>query len=151
MEYNSSKGLIHRNIAALNIVLFNNIIAKISDFGFCIHEDKPPVYQTASNQKLPIRWLALESLTEGIFSHKTDVWSFGNLMHEMFSFGQIPNANVNNGELIVFLQSGGRLEPPKNMRIELNGIMFSCWDRDREARPRFGKIEETLNELVEIT
>uniref|UniRef100_A0A914E6C0 Protein kinase domain-containing protein n=1 Tax=Acrobeloides nanus TaxID=290746 RepID=A0A914E6C0_9BILA len=151
MEYISSKGLIHRDIAARNILLFNSIVAKISDFGLCIHEDEPAVYRTASNLKLPIRWLALESLTEGIFSHKTDIWSFGILMHEMFSFGQIPYANVNNDELIVFLQSGGRLEPPKNMGIELSGVMFSCWDRDPEARPRFGKIEETLKELIKIT
>ena len=72
-------------------------------------------------------------------------------MHEMFSFGQISYANVNNDELIVFVQFGRRSESPKNMGIELSGVMFSCWDRDPEARPRFGKIEETLKELIEIT
>uniref|UniRef100_A0A914EI63 Protein kinase domain-containing protein n=1 Tax=Acrobeloides nanus TaxID=290746 RepID=A0A914EI63_9BILA len=105
------------------------------------HENVVCFNQSSWAQKLPIKWLALESLTNRMFSEKSDVWSFGVLMYEMFTFGQIPYASMNNDELLVFLQSNGRLERPVNMTEELCEIMYSCWIKDMEKRPNFAQLQ----------
>ena len=146
MCYIASKGLVHRDLAARNVILYeNNHIAKISDFGLCSSCDQTFSDQSSWTQKLPIKWLALESLTNRMFSEKSDVWSFGVLMYEMFTFGQIPYASMNNDELLVFLQSNGRLERPANMTDELCEIMYSCWIKDMEKRPNFAQLQDKFD------
>uniref|UniRef100_A0A914CXP0 Protein kinase domain-containing protein n=1 Tax=Acrobeloides nanus TaxID=290746 RepID=A0A914CXP0_9BILA len=104
-------------------------------------------YQTSLNKKLPIKWLSLEALLDRLFTEKSDVWSFGVLMYEMFSFGATPYETMNNDELVMFLQSGGRLERPANMDDVCYGIMLLCWNKDFRTRPGFMELEEKFGEL----
>uniref|UniRef100_A0A914CQ12 receptor protein-tyrosine kinase n=1 Tax=Acrobeloides nanus TaxID=290746 RepID=A0A914CQ12_9BILA len=145
MHYIALKGLVHCDLAARNVLLFNNNIAKISDFGLCIDLDEALMFSSSIGRKLPIKWLALEILLDREFSEKSDVWSFGVLMYEMFTFGKIPYATANNDELVMFLQSGGRLERPSNMDDVCYEIMMSCWIKDVENRPSFAELEEKFH------
>lgn len=143
MRYIASKNLVHRDLAARNVLLFSqHELVKISDFGLCCAQNEEPFTYQASAEKLPIKWLALESLTDKIFSEKSDVWSFGVLMHEMFTLGKTPYGSMNYDELLVFLQAGGRLEKPLAMDEELAEIVCSCWEKESEHRPYFKDLEE---------
>uniref|UniRef100_A0A914CZD0 receptor protein-tyrosine kinase n=1 Tax=Acrobeloides nanus TaxID=290746 RepID=A0A914CZD0_9BILA len=148
MQFTASKGLVHCDLAARNVLLFDNMVAKISDFGLCCSSDETFSYQASLNKKLPIKWLSLEALLDRLFTEKSDVWSFGVLMYEMFSFGATPYETMNNDELVMFLQSGGRLERPANIDDMCYGIMLLCWNKDYLARPRFMELEEKFGELI---
>uniref|UniRef100_A0A914E0L9 receptor protein-tyrosine kinase n=1 Tax=Acrobeloides nanus TaxID=290746 RepID=A0A914E0L9_9BILA len=148
MQFTASKGLVHCDLAARNVLLFDNMVAKISDFGLCCSSDETFSYQASLHKKLPIKWLSLEALLDRLFTEKSDVWSFGVLMHEMFSFGATPYETMNNDELVMFLQSGGRLERPANMDDVCYGIMLPCWNKDYLARPGFMELEEKFGELI---
>uniref|UniRef100_A0A914D3B8 receptor protein-tyrosine kinase n=1 Tax=Acrobeloides nanus TaxID=290746 RepID=A0A914D3B8_9BILA len=149
MHYIALKGLVHCDLAARNVLLFKNNIAKISDFGLCIDLDEAFMFSSSIGRKLPIKWLAFEILLDREFSEKSDVWSFGVLMYEMFTFGKIPYATTNNDELVMFLQSGGRLERPLNIHDVCYEIMMSCWIKDVKNRPNFGELEEKFHQLVD--
>uniref|UniRef100_A0A914C4I1 Protein kinase domain-containing protein n=1 Tax=Acrobeloides nanus TaxID=290746 RepID=A0A914C4I1_9BILA len=149
MQYIASKGLVHRDLAARNVLLFANSTAKISDFGLCCSIDESLTERSTLSLKLPIKWLSLEALIDRIFSEKSDVWSFGVLMYEVFTFGEIPYATMNNDELVMFLKSGARLELPNNMDVGLYEIMLSCWREDLKERPTFVELEEKLHGYID--
>ena len=149
MQYLASKSLAHNDLAARNILLFENFFAKISDFGLCCSLDDTLPYDPYENKKFPIKWLPLEALIDKIFGEKSDVWSFGILMYEVFTCGKVPYENMNNDELIVFLQSGWRLERPENMDDICYGIMMSCWNKVPAERPSFMELEEKFCNYIE--
>jgi serine/threonine protein kinase len=91
----------------------------------------------------------LEALIDRIFSEKSDVWSFGVLMYEVFTFGGIPYAAMNNDELVMFLKSGARLELPNNKDVGLCEIMLSCWREDLKERPTFVELEEKFHGYID--
>lgn len=107
------------------------------------------VYQSLKSKKLPIKWLALESLTDQIFSEKSDVWSFGVLMYEMFTFGLSPYASMNNDEMLEFLRSGNRLACPETMPNGLYEIEQHCWLENPGERPTFTELEQQFRSLIE--
>uniref|UniRef100_A0A914DC56 Protein kinase domain-containing protein n=1 Tax=Acrobeloides nanus TaxID=290746 RepID=A0A914DC56_9BILA len=113
-----------------------------------ITKDETFSCQASLNKKLPIKWLSLEALLDRLFTEKSDVWSFGVLMYEMFSFGATPYETMNNDELVMFLQSGGRLERPANMDDVCYGIMLLCWNKDYLARPGFMELKEKFDEFI---
>ena len=145
MAYVASKFLVHRDLAARNVLIFDNFVAKISDFGLCCSLEE--AHQSTVSKKLPIKWLSIEVLTERCFSEKSDVWAFGVLMYEMFTFGTVPYETMNNDELVIFLQSGARLECPPNINNELCEIMLACWKKDPTQRPSFIELEQILLSL----
>jgi serine/threonine protein kinase len=149
MQYVASKNLIHRNLAARNILLCQNNVAKISDFGLCCTGDDSFIYQASLTKKLPIKWLSIEALTEHIFSEKSDVWSFGVLIYEVYTFGQIPYPTMSNEEMVEFLKSGQRLECPDGMSDDLYEIMRRCWMAMTEERPDFSQLEQDFHVLIE--
>lgn len=149
MQYIVSKGMVHRDLAARNILLFGSNIAKISDFGLCCKCDKTFTYKATSHKKLPIRWLSIEALTDHIFSEKSDVWSFGILMYEMFTLGQVPYASLCYDEMVELLKSGQRLEHPQDMPEELYKMAKKCWEESAQDRPNFTELEENFHAILE--
>jgi serine/threonine protein kinase len=150
MQYIASKKIIHRDLAARNVLMFGNFVAKISDFGLCCFMDESLTYVASTIENLPIKWLALESLTEKIFCEKSDVWAFGILMYEIFTFGQIPHATKNDEELLEFLQADNRLERPDGVNDTLYEIMVGCWHKEAESRISFRELEEKFHEFIDI-
>ncbi|KAE9547662.1 hypothetical protein FO519_009123 [Halicephalobus sp. NKZ332] len=149
MEKVASVGLIHRDLASRNILLTRTFEAKIADFGLCSTCDETFIYKAGLEKKLPIRWLSMEALTERVFSEFSDVWSFGILCHEVFSFGQIPYCNVEIGDLVDFLKSGKRLERLENIPENFWKIMESCWREERIERPTFSQLKGEIGIILE--
>src|SRR5687768_14107995 len=113
MTFIASKHIVHRDLAARNILLTDSFNAKISDFGLSFSTDAKNEDSSFLPKKLPIKWLSIEALVRKIFSEKSDVWAFGVLMYEVFSFGEVPYKNVIFEELIELLQSGQRAGCPE--------------------------------------
>uniref|UniRef100_A0A914CV32 Protein kinase domain-containing protein n=1 Tax=Acrobeloides nanus TaxID=290746 RepID=A0A914CV32_9BILA len=98
---------------------------------------------------MPIKWLAIESLVDRIFSEKSDVWAFGVLCYEVFSKGVTPYTALTNQEMMEFLQSGQRLPKPAETLDEIYEIMTSCWLKDSEERPNFSQLVGLLRVILE--
>lgn len=150
MQYIISRGLTHRDLAARNILLCENHLVKISDFGLCCNAGENLNYQLTIPKRLPMKWLPPEALTQRIFSEKSDVWSFGILMYEMYSLGKEPYGNMESREVLTFLNEGKRLERPEFMQEEkLEQMMKNCWEEDPVERPSFGMLSGTFRTVLE--
>ncbi|XGW03561.1 hypothetical protein V3C99_015053 [Haemonchus contortus] len=145
MQYLESEQVMHRDLAARNCLIGANDVCKISDFGLSLmghsHEEKQRL-------RLPIRWLAPETLLNCMFSSKSDVWSYGVLMFEVFSNGRLPYENIMDlrdlRKQIVF--EGLRLKPPAGMPLAESTIMMSCFEGNPAARPSFYELKHIYEE-----
>ncbi|XP_015789002.1 uncharacterized protein LOC107365937 [Tetranychus urticae] len=148
MEYISSKGIIHRDLAARNILMGNNKTCKIGDFGFSRKVTINQIYERKSEGRLPIRWMAPESLSDNVFTTQSDVWSFGILMWEIVTLGSTPYPGMSTKEVMRKVREGYRLEKPEHCKREIYNIMFYCWNKLPEDRPDFPEITKMLDNLV---
>lgn len=148
MEFLSSKGIIHRDLAARNVLVGENNVCKVADFGFARDVIGNHVYERKSEGRLPIRWMAPESLYDNIFTHKTDVWSFGVLMWEIVTLGSTPYPGMAAGEVMKKVRDGYRLEKPEHCKREVYNIIFYCWDKEPQERPTFTELVRMLDGLL---
>ncbi|PFX18599.1 Epidermal growth factor receptor [Stylophora pistillata] len=146
MRYLESQKLLHRDLAARNILVMREDLVKISDFGLSRLEE---YYKLQESHKVPIKWYALESLIEKRFTTKSDVWSFGVTMWEIFSFGDKPYKDVENRRLPEFLESGNRLPCPPKCSQKVYEVMRNCWIKDTSKRPSFFLLETTYLEKLQ--
>uniref|UniRef100_A0A915PKG8 receptor protein-tyrosine kinase n=1 Tax=Setaria digitata TaxID=48799 RepID=A0A915PKG8_9BILA len=146
MEYLSSIGCIHRDVAARNILVNAANICKIADFGFCRSSDT--FIYTDRIGRAHSRWMAPESLRSREYSTKTDVWSYGVLLYEIFSFGDVPYALVQTTEILNFLDSGARLSRPEYCPIDIYALMLQCWQDEPSLRPIFTEICSILQLIL---
>eukprot|EP00048_Salpingoeca_helianthica_P000662 m.43185 g.43185 ORF g.43185 m.43185 type:complete len:681 (-) comp10742_c0_seq2:331-2373(-) len=148
MEYLESKGFIHRDLAARNCLVGDNYWVKVADFGlarFVLDNE----YTASVGAKFPIKWSAPEVVGYSRFSTKSDVWSFGVAMWEIWSFGQIPYAAHRNHEIADLLTSGYRMPRPVDAPVHVYQIILSCWHQDPENRPTFAELSSRLKENKE--
>ncbi|KAG5892404.1 hypothetical protein JTB14_014754 [Gonioctena quinquepunctata] len=148
MEYLSENGIIHRDLAARNILITEEHTCKVADFGFARDVIASHVYERKSEGRLPIRWMAPESLYDNIFSVKSDVWSFGVLIWEVVTLGSTPYPGMSAVEVMKKVRDGYRLDKPEHCRRELYNIMYYCWDKDAKQRPTFTECIELLEKLL---
>lgn len=113
-EYLSSVRVVHRDLAARNVLMCENRTVKVADFGLSRDVYQDSIYTKRGTGKLPVKWLALESLTHQKYTTQSDVWSFGVVLWEIATLGGHPYSTVPTGHLIELLKSGYRMECPKN-------------------------------------
>ncbi|KAE8631359.1 hypothetical protein XENTR_v10001164 [Xenopus tropicalis] len=143
MEYLELKRLVHRDLAARNILVSEKGEAKISDFGL-----SKPQLQQDDLSRLPIKWTAPEALQNYKFSSRSDVWSFGVLLWEVYSYGRAPYPKMSVREVIEAVKKGYRMEAPENCPPMIYSIMKSCWEADPGKRPTFKKLKEKLETMM---
>ncbi|XP_022803821.1 tyrosine kinase receptor Cad96Ca-like [Stylophora pistillata] len=136
MSYLSRMKIVHRDLSARNVLVGDNKVCKISDFGLArgLRED---VYTRKTEARLPARWMPPESLLYGESSTKSDIWSYGIVMWEVFTIGESPYPGVKSGEIADLLQTGYRMPKPPHISQELYSIMANCWEEKPEERPTF--------------
>lgn len=145
MEFLSLKSVVHRDVACRNVLLADDLVVKIADFGLTrIVDGQSPYYHRSSTDLLPIRWMAPESLADNKYSTKSDVWSFGILMWEIFSFGDVPYCAVPVEDLHSRLRSGIRLAKPDQATDDIYRSMTKCWNFLPQDRPTFGELVKNL-------
>ncbi|XP_006157931.1 proto-oncogene tyrosine-protein kinase ROS isoform X2 [Tupaia chinensis] len=141
---------IHRDLAARNCLVSvkdytsPSRIVKIGDFGLARDIYKNDYYRKRGEGLLPVRWMAPESLMDGIFTTQSDVWSFGILIWEILTLGHQPYPAHSNLDVLNHVQTGGRLEPPRNCPDDLWNLMTQCWAQEPDQRPTFYSIQDQL-------
>uniref|UniRef100_A0A673C9L8 Tyrosine-protein kinase receptor n=1 Tax=Sphaeramia orbicularis TaxID=375764 RepID=A0A673C9L8_9TELE len=147
-RYLEENHFIHRDIAARNCLLTcpgPDRVAKIGDFGMARDIYRASYYRKGGRAMLPVKWMPPEAFMEGIFTCKTDTWSFGVLLWEILSLGYMPYPCKTNQEVLEFVTSGGRMDPPKGCPGPVYRIMTQCWQHCPEHRPNFSTILERIN------
>ncbi|KAI1304167.1 Vascular endothelial growth factor receptor 2 [Halotydeus destructor] len=151
MEYLASRKLIHRDLAARNVLLAEDNIVKICDFGLAKDCYKYDNYVKKGDGPLPVKWMAIESIRDKVFTIKSDVWSFAVLCWEFFTLGGNPYPGVEIDEIFYTkLKNGYRMEKPDYCPdFFYEDIMRHCWAAEPKERPDFTNLSETLGQLLE--
>ena len=143
MAYLEAKNCIHRDVAARNILVGENLICKVADFSLARVLVKD-IYKAHAEAKFPIKWTAPEAALYNRFSIKSDVWSFGILLHELITYGRFPYSGMNNAQVLEALQTGYRMPCPMGCPQQLYEIMRECWRDDAASRPTFEMLQQKL-------
>nr|XP_060618002.1 tyrosine-protein kinase SYK isoform X1 [Anolis sagrei ordinatus]XP_060618003.1 tyrosine-protein kinase SYK isoform X1 [Anolis sagrei ordinatus] len=144
MKYLEENNFVHRDLAARNVLLVTQHYAKISDFGLSKALGSNDYYKAERYGKWPVKWYAPECMNFFKFSSKSDVWSFGVLMWEAFSYGQKPYKGMKGGEVAQMLERGDRMECPPGCLPEVYELMKLCWTYNVDDRPTFSSVELRL-------
>ncbi|XP_077863726.1 fibroblast growth factor receptor 3-like [Saccoglossus kowalevskii] len=152
LEYMETLRIVHRDLACRNILLTEDYIAKIGDFGLSrdVYESgEYSLLQGAEGQgPLPLRWMPPELLNRGIFEPKSDVWSFGVVMWEIASLGETPFQTLPVFVFSKMLDDGTRLHKPNNCTNKAYILMYKCWLKHIESRPSPSTLLEELEEFL---
>ncbi|XP_055375144.1 tyrosine-protein kinase CSK [Condylostylus longicornis] len=146
MEYLEAKKVVHRDLAARNVLISENCVAKVSDFGLAREE----CYNLEVG-KLPIKWTAPEALKGGRFSNKSDMWSFGILLWEIYSFGRVPYPRIPLADVVKHVEVGYKMEAPEGCPPEIYEMMRQAWDLNPSKRPTFSELKVKLLQLKNTT
>uniref|UniRef100_A0A8K9XCN6 Vascular endothelial growth factor receptor 3 n=1 Tax=Oncorhynchus mykiss TaxID=8022 RepID=A0A8K9XCN6_ONCMY len=150
MEFLASRKCIHRDLAARNILLSENNVVKICDFGLARDIYKDPDYVRKGSARLPLKWMAPESIFDKVYTSQSDVWSFGVLLWEIFSLGASPYPGVQIDEdFCKRLKDGTRMRAPETASPEIYGIMLACWQGEPRERPPFQALVDILGDLLQ--
>ncbi|GFR88422.1 hepatocyte growth factor receptor, partial [Elysia marginata] len=147
MAYLSALKFVHRDLAARNCMLDSLHRAKVADFGLCRDIYEKGYYTSDNRKKLPIRWMAVESIEHGAYSTKSDVWSFGVVLWELTCRGVTPYPGVDGWDVINYLRKR-RLAPPFFCPDELYNMMMLCWAKDPDKRPDFYTLHADLMAMI---
>eukprot|EP00062_Callorhinchus_milii_P012589 gi/632959785/ref/XP_007895819.1/ PREDICTED: epidermal growth factor receptor isoform X2 [Callorhinchus milii] len=140
MGYLEERRLVHRDLAARNVLVKTPQHVKITDFGLARLLDVDEKEYHEDGGKLPIKWMALESILHRTFTHQSDIWSYGVTIWELMTFGSKPYDGIPACEIPSILEKGERLPQPPICTIDVYMIMVKCWMIDAESRPRFREL-----------
>ncbi|XP_021928983.1 vascular endothelial growth factor receptor 2-like isoform X4 [Zootermopsis nevadensis] len=150
MDYLASRKVMHGDLAARNILLADDNVVKICDFGLAKSMYKSDNYRKKGDGPLPVKWMAVESIRDRIFSTQSDVWSYGIVLWEFFSLARTPYPGMEADEkLYNKLVDGYRMEQPQYAPKEIYDIMMKCWQTRPSQRPSFGDLAEELGNMLE--
>ncbi|XP_069085023.1 hepatocyte growth factor receptor [Pleurodeles waltl] len=147
MEYLASKKFVHRDLAARNCMLDETFTVKVADFGLArdVYDKEYYSVHNKTGAKLPVKWMALESLQTQKFTTKSDVWSFGVLLWELMTRGAPPYSDVNSFDITIYLLQGRRLLQPEYCPDPLFDVMLKCWHPRSEMRPTFSELVSRIS------
>ncbi|EQB77317.1 tyrosine-protein kinase receptor TYRO3 [Camelus ferus] len=148
MEYLSSRNFIHRDLAARNCMLAEDMTVCVADFGLSRKIYSGDYYRQGCASKLPVKWLALESLADNLYTVHSDVWAFGVTMWEIVTRGQTPYAGIENAEIYNYLIGGNRLKQPPECMEDVYELMYQCWSADPKQRPSFTCLRMELENIL---
>ncbi|XP_066218632.1 hepatocyte growth factor receptor isoform X2 [Saccopteryx leptura] len=149
MKYLASKKFVHRDLAARNCMLDEKFTVKVADFGLArdMYDKEYYSVHNKTGAKLPVKWMALESLQTQKFTTKSDVWSFGVLLWELMTRGAPPYPDVNTFDITVYLLQGRRLLQPEYCPDPLYEVMLRCWHPKAELRPSFSELVSRISAI----
>ncbi|KAJ7405827.1 hypothetical protein BTVI_67574 [Pitangus sulphuratus] len=149
MKYLASKKFVHRDLAARNCMLDEKFTVKVADFGLArdVYDKEYYSVHNKTGAKLPVKWMALESLQTQKFTTKSDVWSFGVLLWELMTRGAPPYPDVNSFDITVYLLQGRRLLQPEYCPDPLYEVMLKCWHPKPEMRPAFSELVSNISTI----
>lgn len=150
MAYLASKKCIHRDLAARNVLITEENVMKIADFGLARDVHHIDYYKKTTNGRLPVKWMAPEALFDRIYTHQSDVWSFGVLLWEIFTLGGSPYPGVPVEELFKLLKEGHRMEKPSACTQEMYQMMRDCWHAVPVHRPTFQQLVDKLDRMLSL-
>ncbi|XP_075453778.1 tyrosine-protein kinase FRK isoform X2 [Ascaphus truei] len=138
MAYLETQNFIHRDLAARNVLVGENNIYKVADFGLArVFEVTDPIYESQKETKLPLKWTAPEAIRYGKFTIKSDVWAYGILLYEIVTYGKMPYPGLTGRQALEKLEQGYRIPQPPNCPLDLYNIMLECWKKMPDERPTF--------------
>ncbi|XP_031812239.1 proto-oncogene tyrosine-protein kinase receptor Ret [Sarcophilus harrisii] len=148
MHYLAEMKLVHRDLAARNVLVAEGRKMKISDFGLSRDVYEEDSYVKRSKGRIPVKWMAIESLFDHIYTTQSDVWSFGVLLWEIVTLGGNPYPGIPPERLFNLLKTGYRMERPENCSEEMYNLMLHCWKQEPDKRPTFGEISKDLEKMM---
>ncbi|XP_072025124.1 hepatocyte growth factor receptor-like [Amphiura filiformis] len=148
MTYLSEHKFVHRDLAARNCMIDEELVLRIADFGLSRDMNESDYYQSGDRKaKLPVKWMAPESLAKRLYSVKSDVWSYAIMLWEMFSRGKKPYQGVANRDVYHYITQGNRLSCPTECPSEIYMIMKRCWEHNARERPSFRDIAVAIQSI----
>ncbi|XP_012223767.2 insulin receptor-like [Linepithema humile] len=148
MAYLESKKFVHRDLAARNCMVSKDLVCKIGDFGMARDIYETDYYKIGKKGLLPIRWMAPENLSDGVFTSDSDVWSFGVVLYEILTLAEIPYQGFSNEEVLHHVLRKGVLNVPRNCPETIQKIMEKCFKWKPSERPIFMEIVAELEPFL---
>ncbi|KAF2904495.1 hypothetical protein ILUMI_01678, partial [Ignelater luminosus] len=144
LSYLAELKYVHRDVASRNCLVNAQRVVKLGDFGMTRPMFENDYYKFNRKGMLPVRWMAPESLTLGVFTPASDVWSYGVLLYEIITFGSFPFQGLSNNQVLEHVKAGNTLTIPQGIKTQLEGLLKSCWNQDSKLRPAASEIVEFL-------
>nr|XP_020446637.1 macrophage colony-stimulating factor 1 receptor 2-like [Monopterus albus] len=152
LDFLSTKNCIHRDVAARNVLLTDRRVAKICDFGLARDIRNDDSYIVQGNARLPVKWMAPESIFQCVYTVQSDVWSYGVLLWEIFSLGKSPYPNVAvDSKFYKMIKDGYHMAQPDFAPAEMYQLMTLCWSLEPTDRPTFRTVAQLINRFLPST
>ncbi|XP_037653507.1 muscle, skeletal receptor tyrosine-protein kinase isoform X4 [Choloepus didactylus] len=149
MAYLSERKFVHRDLATRNCLVGENMVVKIADFGLSRNIYSADYYKANENDAIPIRWMPPESIFYNRYTTESDVWAYGVVLWEIFSYGLQPYYGMAHEEVIYYVRDGNILSCPENCPLELYNLMRLCWSKLPADRPSFASIHRILERMCQ--